>query len=77
MYRYFNRTFWLSGIYGLVLMTTKTKHLDTEELDNLIKEVISGLLIIDVAARHRITGTDDPSIAIGKVVEMLVHTQIK
>ena len=60
-------------------MEEKIKHLNlnTEELDNLIKEVISGLLIIDVEARHRITGTDDPSIAIGKVIEMLTHTQIK
>ena len=50
---------------------------NTEELDKLIKEVISGLLIIDVKARHRITGTDDPSIAIGKVIEMLSKTQIR
>ena len=50
---------------------------DTEELDKLIKEVISGLLIIDVKARHRITGTDDPSIAIGKLIEMLSKTQIR
>lgn len=68
---------WLPTQHLLNLMKEKTKHLNTEELDDLIKEVISGLLIIDVAARHRITGTDDPSIAIGKVVEMLVHTQIK
>ena len=51
--------------------------MDTEELDKLIKEVISGLLIIDVNARHRITGTDDPSIAINKVIKMLSSTQIR
>ena len=51
--------------------------MDTKELDKLIKEVINGLLIIDVEARHRITGTDDPSIAIGKVIEMLGSIQIR
>ena len=51
--------------------------MDTEELDKLIKEVIEGLHIIDVEARHRITGTDDPSIAIDKVIEMLSKTQNK
>ena len=58
-------------------MGTRSIRIDTEELDELIKEVISGLLIIDVNARHRITGTDDPSIAISKVIEMLSSTQIK
>jgi hypothetical protein len=56
---------------------TRSIRIDTEELDELIKEVISGLLIIDVNARHRITGTDDPSIAIGKVIEMLSKTQTR
>ena len=58
-------------------MGTRSIRIDTEELDELIKEVISGLLIIDVNARHRITGTDDPSIAIGKVIEMLSKTQTR
>jgi hypothetical protein len=45
------------------------------EQDKLIDEVLSGLKLIDETARHRITGTDDPSIAIGAVISMLENIQ--
>ncbi len=47
------------------------KELNDNELNDLIKQTIKGLIIIDTRARHRITGTDDPSIALYKVINML------
>ena len=47
------------------------RHFGTEELNDLIKQTTRGLIIIDARARHRITGTDDPSIALHKVIKML------
>ena len=55
--------------------TDVLRHFSTDELDDLIKQTTRGLIIIDERARHRITGTDDPSIALHKVIKML--TQIK
>ena len=53
------------------LNNVKLRHYTTEELDDLIKQTTRGLIIIDARARHRITGTDDPSIALHKVIKML------
>ena len=54
---------------------TRETYMNIIEQDKLIDEVLSGLKLIDETARHRITGTDDPSIAIGAVISMLENIQ--
>ena len=53
------------------LNNLKLRHYTTEELDDLIKQTIRGLIIIDERARHRMTGTNDPTIAIYEVIRSL------
>jgi hypothetical protein len=69
---YFDMTLKKSDYADLTdLNNLKLRHYTTEELDDLVKQTIRGLIIIDERARHRMTGTDDPTIAIEKVIKSL------